>query len=399
MKSKPLLGLLIALVAVLLVMAGFLAGSLRSTKNVDPPREEGPSAPGTFDERRPRPPEGPTSPPGTVVEREEIPSPPKPPKPVANPDRVRQNLQPGKTYVTHSKGALHVRASDKDWGIEEVITINYAFEAKIDREIESNDGTTIVELRHFRDVRSLKIDCKLEDVRIDLGPIVGNLIPEFQGASLRTVINAMRWVDISPEELSGLSERVKVFKSVDRLSGKSVRLTYVDGKGVIKVEPVKGEMTAAERDFHMASVLLSDSLIVPNVDIKLGIRWSVDGSNFANLIDPSLLARTAGEITMERAPDHLVTESGSETCRHLKVVDGRLVIDDSNPRVGSIGYFEPRGSMYFSPKDQVIIRADLEGKAKLENFSKDHLLFEARTRALPELKVRYTCRVVDTPKK
>jgi hypothetical protein len=307
------------------------------------------------------------------------------PKPVTNPDRVRQNLQAGKTYVTYSKGTLHVRATDKDWGVEGVVTINYAFEAQINRKIESNDGSTIVELRHFRDIRSVKTACQLEDVRIDLGPVGELLIPKVQGTSLKPVIAGLRWVGVSPENLVGLQDGMKAFQSVDRLSGKKVRLTFVDGKGVIKVEPIKGEMTAAERDFHFASSLLSDSLIIPDIDIKIGNRWSVDGSNFANLVDPSLLARTSGEITLERAPDHIIQ---NKTCRHLTVVSGRILFEDSDAKTGQIGYFEPHGSsLFFSPSDQVIIQARLQGRAKLEKFSKDHLLFETRMRRLPELDI------------
>src|SRR5438445_7555442 len=88
--------------------------------------------------------------------------PPDPPaRKVGDPDRVRQVLRAGKTYKTHTKGTLRVRGEDKDWGLSTVVTINYAFEAIVDREIESNDGVTIVEIRHFRDVRSLKIDTRL----------------------------------------------------------------------------------------------------------------------------------------------------------------------------------------------------------------------------------------------
>jgi hypothetical protein len=180
---------------------------------------------------------------------------------------------------------------------------------------------------------------------------------------------------------------------VDHLSGKKVRLTFVDGKGVTKVETIKGEMTAAERDFHFASSLLSDSLIIPDIDIKIGNRWYVEGSNFANLVDPSLLARTSGEVTLERGPDHIIQ---NKTCRHLTVASGRILFEDSDAKTGQIGYFEPHGSLFFSPSDQIIIQARLQGRAKLEKFSTNHLLFETRMRRLPEMDVLYTCRVTDT---
>ena len=337
---------------------------------------------------------------------------PNPPKPVKDPDRVRQNLQPGKTYVTHTKGALFVRAEDKGWGLEEVVTVNYAFEAQIDREIESNDGTTIVELRHFGHVQSLKILTRLEDVRLDLGAagdllIAGLLwlrhpaaltaagtIAALDGQSSKPILNSLRWVGVSPEDLAGLDEHTKVFASVDRLSGKSVRLTYVDGKGVIDLKSVKGEMTPTEQEFHAASVLVSDSLILPNIDIEPGSRWIVDGSNFANFLDPSLLACTSGEVELERAEQHCIAQD--KRCIHLQVVSGRIDLNTSDEKKGRIGWFEPEGSMDFSPEDQVIVQAKLHGNAKLEEFSKDHLLFETRMRRMPEIEIAYTCRVQDT---
>jgi len=393
MNSKLLLGLSIASGLILVLLVGFLAGSFWNSSGK--PGDSSSGTPQNTTNKADSSKNEVIAPQGKVVERHENANPPPPPKPVANPDRVRQNLQPGKTYVTHTKGTLHVRATDKNWGIEEVVTINYAFEAQIDRAIESNDGTTIVELRHFRDLRSVKVVCKLEDVRIDLGPLGSFLIPQVQGTSLKPLIAGLRWVGVSPENLAGLEEASKVFQSVDRLSGKKVRLTFVDGKGVIRVEAVKGEMTAGERDFHLASSLLSDSLIIPDVDIKIGNRWSVDGANFANLVDPSIQARVSGEVTLERAPDHIVQ---NKTCRHLTVAGGRMLFDDSDSKVGQTGYFEPQGSLFFSPSDQVIIEARLKGRAKLEKFSRDHLLFETRMRRLPELDVQYKCRVTETLK-
>src|SRR4051812_39392745 len=59
----------------------------------------------------------PPIPPGGSADKDKVPNPPPAPKAVAAPDRVRQNLRPGKTYVTHTKGVLNVRATDKAWGL------------------------------------------------------------------------------------------------------------------------------------------------------------------------------------------------------------------------------------------------------------------------------------------
>src|SRR5262249_37188997 len=160
--------------------------------------------------------------------------------------------------------------------------LNYAFEAVIDREIEKNDGKEIVEVRHFRDLRSLKVETRLEDVRIHLGPAgdflakalaliqpegtpnATGIVSALDGVSMKGMRSSLRWSGIAPEKLLGMDDKaLKAFVMVDNLSGKSVRLTYVDGNGVVQLQPVKGAMTQQERDFHIASVLCSDSLIVP----------------------------------------------------------------------------------------------------------------------------------------
>ena len=84
-------------------------------------------------------------------------------------DRVPQVLKPGYTYQTHLKGSIRGPAENKKWAINVVVDVLYMFEAFIDREIVSNDGTTIVEIRTFRDVKSLDIHGKLPDVKIELG--------------------------------------------------------------------------------------------------------------------------------------------------------------------------------------------------------------------------------------
>ena len=221
----------------------------------------------------------------------------------------------------------------------------------------------------------MRVQSQLDDVRIDLDsvgdgvlrsiPATRGYTTQLSGLSLKPILNFLRRANQSPEQFLGLDangnipeakigELSKTFKAVTamgRLSGKSVRLTYVNGKGIISLEAVKGDMTLAEQDFHRASVLLSDSLIVPDVAIKPGIQWLVDGSSFGSFIDPSLLARTTGDIWMEREKNILV--QGKE-CLQLNAVKGTIYFEDSNPREASLGSFTPKGSVYFSLNDQML---------------------------------------------
>lgn len=159
-------------------------------------------------------------------------------------------------------------------------------------------------------------------------------------------LKTLRLSGLSPEKLLGLDQRMKAVSQVSELAGKSVRLTYVDG--------------------------------------------------ISGLIDPGLLAQTAGELVLERAPDHLVS---GRTCRRLQVASGRLRFQNSTETHSQIGHFDPEGSLDYSSESQIIVAAKLRGRARLDQVSKNHLLFEARMRQEPELEMQYTCRIVDTLKR
>lgn len=318
--------------------------------------------------------------------------------------RLKESLVPGKTYSTHATGTVNFRGTDKDWGLETVISINYAFDSQIDRTIESNDGKTIVEVRDFREIRCLKFETRLEDVRISLGEsnegllnalaifdvVAPGIVQKLQGISLKPVLQGLRLAGIAPEKLLELDKHAKVFTELDPLTGKSIRITYVDGKGVTDLKAVKGEMTRDEENFHRTSVLVSDSLIFPKLDVRIGDQWLVDGRALAGMIDPGLRAFTRGDFTVQREKDKIVE---NQDCAQLRIVGGRILFDSSTPNEGRIGHFDPTGSCYFAKDSKVIIRASLKGTAVFEKFSKNHLLFEARSRNSPVVELNYTCRV------
>src|SRR5262249_8302750 len=157
-----------------------------------------------------------------------------------------------------------------------------------------------------------------------------------------------------------------------------IRLVYrndpdVSRRGVIQVTPVVGEMSDDERAFHFSSSLLSDTMIFPDTELKVGDTWSVDGINFMGLIDPSLLAYTDGQVTLQREKDELLAGRSGRFIR-LKAVGGELVFRKSDSRAEQEGYFKPSGEIYFSAADQVVVKGRLKGAGKMFARSKDHLL-------------------------
>ncbi len=360
----------------------------------------------------------PTQPPDPVVAPPATPVSPPPllpsvrPPVVTDPDLVRQTMKPGKTYKTILKGTIDTRGTDHHWGVKTVVNIYYMFEAVVDREIVENDGEVVVEIRHFRDVRSIKVDTELEDVKLELGPakypvLIGlaAIYPPAAGAtraldgvSLKPVLGLLGQLGIDPLKISGQSEKIfKMYTQLDTLTGKSVRLVYSNrpgDTGVNRFEAVTGPVTESEEFLHRHSAVLSDALLFPERTRKPGESWEVLGSAFGNLIDPGLRAAVAGKVVVRRGGE---VRYGERPVTELVVVDGRLELLSRNPGEGQVGWFEPRGTLLFSLQDQVVVQGVLSGRGQLDRVSRG-LLFKSELRQEPKVSVRYTCEVTDTPK-
>jgi len=333
---------------------------------------------------------------GQTIRRSELPAPPESPKPVGDPDRIRQTLQAGKTYQVVIKAGLDARVEDKAWGIKEVVSLAYAAEMEVDRTVESNDGKRVVELRHFVTSRNVKLLCNVEGVTIDLG-LPGVLLL----GALETLQPGAGAVAVAAkpvaESLLGLgaeavarSRVTKAVAHVDTLSGKKVRITYVDGVGVEAIEPVGCSLTAEERDFAFGTAILSDCYILPDVTLAPGKTWQVDGAQLAGLLDPSLRGRPTGRVVIAREAD---SEQGGKRSATLRVKGGTMLINSSDESTRRIGSFTPEGTLRFSLADGYVDRATLTGRFVLESVSTDHILFETSFRSRPTLQIDYACTI------
>jgi hypothetical protein len=365
--------------------------------------------------RVPPPPPPPPSGSGSTIEGQtvkvpELPSPPPVPKAVNDPARIQQNLVAGKTYTVRTRGTLNVHAEDSDWGLSKVVTINYAYTLRVDRKIISNDGKTIVEERKFSDGNQIKIASTLENLKLDLGDswqkwalaiaalnpkvrVAAAMLEAIDGVSLMPLVQALPFLGAKADEIVGAQAQTKTYAAANSLSGKSVRIVYEDGKGVLELTPIKGVMTDDERDLHLNSGLLSDSLIFPNTKIEVNQAWTVDGSNFANILDPSLLASASGDIQLRRRNDHKDANGSVFAVIGVDRGAGRIMLKQLSGKHESMGYFDPEGTMDYSLADSIISHAKLHGTGKLDHFSKNHLLFKTRMKQQPTLEMEYSCEV------
>lgn len=185
------------------------------------------------------------------------------------------------------------------------------------------------------------------------------------------------------------SGAAKAVAHVDSLSGKSVRITYEDGKGVQAVEPVGCTLTPGEDDFIRRSAVLSDCYLW---DLKKapGERWKVDGAQLIGLIDPSLRGAPMGEIDFIRDAD---SEIGGKRYATLRIEGGSLAINASDNSTRRIGTFTPAGSLHYSLVNKIVEEAKLTGRFNIEEVSTDHLLFETSFKTRPTLTIDYSCSI------
>ncbi len=318
------------------------------------------------------------------------------PEPIGDPGRIREMLQVGKTYRIVVKAKLKARVEDKAWGAKKVVSLAYAAEMAVDRTIESNDGRKVIERRHFTAARNVKLLCDLEDFSIELGPpgvLALGALEYIQPGSGAAVAVAKPLVEaVLGREAGRVADReaTKAVASVNGLSGKTVRITYVDGLGVESVEPVDCTLTTDEDDFLKRVAVLSDGYILPDRRSKPGDTWPVDGAQLAGFLDPTLQGIPEGEVVVRRDEDY---READKQYTGLQIEGGTVEVNASDASTRRIGTFTPRGTLKYSITDGFVEEARLNGRINFERVSRDHILFETSFRTRPTLEVSYSCSV------
>lgn len=329
---------------------------------------------------------------------------------------VLQNVRrQGKTYISSAAGNLNGQAVKKDWGFAAVATFNYTWGMESTSYIEKNDGLTIVEVRSF--------DKVVEDVMVsDVG--VGMDIPDEVGTFLDVMVSFMNpsaagWVsalnkrsisvpdwalnmlrkvnclppDIDPQVLLG---RMKMFtqeKGKYLLEGKKVRITFKDGQGIIRIEPMDGTaLTQREMDVIKRSNFVMDHYLMPEREVAVGESWTVPGNVFGGMVDPRLSGKLTGEVKVSRKADFPL-ENGDYACR-LGLEGGEVGFVSTVGNMSQTGRLHNiSGSSLIPNHLNVVTEAEMTGYADYDEVSTDHLLFEARMTVTPKFRVRYTCKV------
>lgn len=352
-------------------------------------------------------------------------------KPINQPSYLQMLRQEGKTYRSMVLGKLAGRASKSDWGIQGAAYFNYLYGLESTGKILKNDGVTIVEERTFKKVSEELLVSEYE-VGIDLGARLKETLSLVEsaggaaivagdstgiGATAYGLANTIKgldgtnfkikkgWVDaarktgifkdfpqVDPEKFE---RELRMFTqgTNDRLlEGKTVRITFVDGQGIKTIEPVNCVLSEKERDVIVRSNFALDHYIFPDRQVSPGDDWTVDGDTFSGFLDPRLVGKAGGKVTILRTADFVGADGAIS--KKLKLTDGNIVVRETSTSQAVTGQLNGlKGVLTIPDAVHVVTSAMLSGYADYQNVSTDHLLFEAKHTVKPKFEVNYQCSV------
>jgi len=327
-------------------------------------------------------------------------------KPINQPAYLQMLRQQGKTYRSTIAGRLSGKATRADWGMKGSVYFTYLYVLQTSGKILTNNGMTIVEERAF-DRAQEKLLVSGYEIGFDLGERLGELLHFLYNVDKRgfTVKVSKGFVDlarqsglfrdlpqIDPEKLAGELRWFSPKENERLLEGKVVRITFVDGQGITKIEPVKGALSQRERDLIVRANFVLDHYVMPDRRVAPGDTWEVDGSLLSGFLDPRLDGRAVGHLNIVRQPDFVAADGTVN--RRLKLLEGEIEVmdvDRSQTINGSLTGL--KGVLTMPETAGVVTVATVTGFASYERVSEHHLIFEARHAVKPKFEIRYECKV------
>ncbi|MGN0875465.1 MAG: hypothetical protein ACI4OZ_09805 [Akkermansia sp.] len=335
-------------------------------------------------------------------------------EPINRPAALQMLRQEGKTYVSSVVGKVEGTATKSDWGIQGQANFVYIYSMQSTGKILSNDGLHVTEERTFSNVNE---QVMINDgwIGLDLPPKgIGVLALALSGLGVepttsvalsnfiskikisKGMLEVLNPILGSPLDINKLAEQATMMtrlKEGKLLEGKTVRIDFTDGQGITRITPVNCGLTQEEEDVIKRTNFVMDHYIMPEKEVAVGERWTVDSSVFAGLLDPRMKGRVRGQVTVERVLDAPLK---GKYARRVRLSDGNIEFtppSQSEQVDGSVS--NVRGQCTIPSDLGVVTSATITGIAEYKSVSKDHLLFAAKMSVAPKFEVRYECEVKD----
>ncbi|MBM4114985.1 MAG: hypothetical protein FJ252_03815 [Phycisphaerae bacterium] len=328
--------------------------------------------------------------------------------------------RPGHRYETETVAQVSGDGYLKDWGLKGSGKFNLTWVLTSTGDVISNDGRTIVEERSFTFKEVVNYDAVSAGLELTEGQawlvssLVGGIVDLCAGTLGATTLGTKDWIDrvngkqweVPPEALRvlrGIDEYLELGGMLDvskglrlilprpdfaMLDGKKVSLTFEDGKGIVRVEPIGCTLSDHEANVITRANALSDHYIFPNRAREVGASWYVRADNLGSMIDPRLRGVIIDtSVKLKRVNDSPDPSGG--IVRNVSI-DGpqRITVGsaaDGKAVTGEVNLDEARFEL--SDKDGVVTKLGGFGTVDYRERSVDHLLFEMEMRVRPSFKV------------
>lgn len=342
--------------------------------------------------------------PTPVVKAGEKASPPAarpvpPAKPLDDAGRIRESLEPSRSYRVVQKVGTAFRGQLPEQGSDEVVKIGLACELVYTRTVESNDGYRVTEVRQYDGHRVVALRVGAADFSIDIGPPdqpVLEALPGFDSRELSRVEDVkpvIQAVVKGDARAIAADPNTRVLGQRGPLQGKKVRLTWADGKGVIAVEPIGCDLNGWERDYFFSKDPLIYSRMLLNLDLSVGGSAKIPGWLFSEVLeqlDPEPLPKVGGHVTVRRDAD--ADEGGGRyAVLTIHEPESELRMEESGRQGKVIGTFRPGGRLTFKPGERYVRTAILDGAVRLESIPAGSPLHKALPLEEAKLRFTYSC--------
>jgi hypothetical protein len=340
---------------------------------------------------------------------------------VNDPDKIINVRRPQHIYDTQVVGQASGEASSEDWGIRGEAKFNLTWSLQSTGEVISNDGRVIIEQRSFKYNEVLTIDAVRAGLNMSEGQAwgiatvvggIGELLTTgtLNGAGIvgvkesvdkmnrkmvsvpPTALQAMsklaKWTGVSKLDLDEGIKAVLPRPEFGMLDGKSVRLTFEDGKGITRIEPLGCALSEQERNVILRTNNLADHYIFPDRTRAVGQAWEVPADNLGSLVDPRLRGAIVNRnVRVKRTDDGVDEGSG----RVLTVaIDGMQRLSMAKAEGGReiTGEMQLDEARFELPDSAgVVTYAEATGTVEYRERTTDHLLFGAEIRGRPSFQV------------
>lgn len=311
-------------------------------------------------------------------------------------DRIMVSLPEGYRCSVLVRGALAGRSAEPHYGPATGCHVAYLFEMRYQRAIERNDGRTIVERRTYESVRFAKIVAPLP-MRMEPGS------PEVSRLGRIAFPDPGAGITVAPvgpvaEALLGQNAEAiadcpasRAFLEQDLLSGKSVRLTYVDGIGVASLEPLGWTLTKPVAVELFGAAVLPPLLFGPDSRDRRPGASSAPMVCLTGFLDPTQSPNTAYRAHLAIGPAERDGESrGVELMLEEPAPEaGEVDSDAEGPTSGNIRL----GHLRYDPEANCVTDASIAWPMNILCRTTSRLLFEQDFPASTRLTVQYHCRV------